>query len=176
MVSKHFKEIPGFPSYFINKRGQVWSGPKVRVNISGQFIKPYLVNNYLMVNLYKNKKLFHKYIHRLLLEVYVGLCPEGMECRHLDGNRQDNRLDNLCWGTRSENVMDTIQHGRNNTLYKKGIKHPNSILTEQDVRMIVYMYRTGEFTQQEIGGIYDTARSNVSAILNKRNWKHIWRK
>lgn len=52
-----------------------------------------------------------KYVHRLVLFAFVGPCPEGMECRHLDGNRTNNRLSNLKWGTPEENTQDKIEHG-----------------------------------------------------------------
>lgn len=51
-------------------------------------------------------------VHSLVLEAYVGPCPSGMECRHLDGDQFNNRLDNLCWGTPSDNKRDVVRHGR----------------------------------------------------------------
>jgi len=51
-------------------------------------------------------------VHRLVLEAFVGPCPEGSEARHLNGDPQDNRLVNLRWGTRSENILDQVEHGR----------------------------------------------------------------
>lgn len=48
----------------------------------------------------------------MVLRAFVGEPPAGHECRHLDGDRQNNALDNLAWGTRAENVADTIRHGR----------------------------------------------------------------
>lgn len=50
-------------------------------------------------------------VHRLMLEAFVGPCPPGMECRHLNGVADDNRLENLCWGTHLENEMDRRRHG-----------------------------------------------------------------
>lgn len=52
-------------------------------------------------------------VHRLVLEAFVGSCPEGQESRHLDGDRLNNHLENLAWGTRSENAMDRSRHGTN---------------------------------------------------------------
>jgi hypothetical protein len=46
----------------------------------------------------------HK-VHRLVLEAFVGPCPDGMECLHSpDATRTNNRLDNLRWGTHQDNV------------------------------------------------------------------------
>ena len=46
------------------------------------------------------------YVHRLVLEAFVGPCPEGMECRHLEGDTANNALSNLAWGTPQENAAD----------------------------------------------------------------------
>ena len=89
-----------------------------------------------------------------------------MECRHLNGNRQDNRLVNLCWGTRHENIMDAVKHGT----WKQGTK-----LVERDVRMIIYLYCTKLFRQREIAKFYGVHQTTVHYIVNKRTWKHIWR-
>lgn len=52
-----------------------------------------------------------RYFHRLVLEAFIGPCPEGMECRHLDGDAGNNRLENLAWGTPIENGEDKVRHG-----------------------------------------------------------------
>ncbi len=49
-------------------------------------------------------------VHRLVLLAFVGSCPDGMEARHLDGNTENNRLDNLEWGTPKENHEDRVRH------------------------------------------------------------------
>ena len=51
-------------------------------------------------------------VHRLVLLAFVGPCPEGMEVRHLNGDPTDNRLSNLKYGTRTENIIDVYRQGK----------------------------------------------------------------
>jgi hypothetical protein len=50
-------------------------------------------------------------VHRLVLEAFVGPCPEGMVGCHNDGDPLNNRLDNLRWDTPSNNERDKWVHG-----------------------------------------------------------------
>ena len=52
-----------------------------------------------------------QYIHRLVCWLWNGEPEEGQEVRHLDGNKMNNHRTNLAWGTRSENIKDTREHG-----------------------------------------------------------------
>ena len=49
--------------------------------------------------------------HRLVMFAFVGPCPPGQEVRHLDGDKLNPSLDNLVYGTRSENMRDMVRHG-----------------------------------------------------------------
>ena len=49
--------------------------------------------------------------HRLVLEAFVGPCPEGMEACHWDDNPANNLLSNLRWDTRSNNHYDRVRNG-----------------------------------------------------------------
>ena len=55
-------------------------------------------------------------VHRLVLESFIGPCPEGMEGCHNDGDSSNNRLSNLRWDTSSANKQDMIRHGTNHRL------------------------------------------------------------
>lgn len=57
-------------------------------------------------------------IHRLVLEAFVGVCPEGMECCHFDDDPSNNRLGNLRWATRNENMLDRSRNGIDNNATK----------------------------------------------------------
>jgi hypothetical protein len=54
----------------------------------------------------------HFYIHRLVLEAFIGPCPEGMEACHFpDKDSGNNRLSNLRWDTHQRNMSDREKHG-----------------------------------------------------------------
>jgi len=168
------KQIPNFIGYKITKDGRIWSKPKLRCRV-GKWLKPDIADSeHCRVTLYKNGRVYRKLVHRLVLETYIGKCPIGYECRHLDGNPKNNRLKNLCWGTRSENSKDAIKHGTHPGLKTKGESHSHAKLTEQNVRMIIYLSRIDLFTQREIADIYDISEACVSNIVHKKAWKHIW--
>lgn len=62
-------------------------------------------------------------VHRLVLEAFVGPCPDGMEGCHNNGKAYDNRLENLRWDTRSSNNLDKNIHGTNYQVNKTHCKH-----------------------------------------------------
>ena len=52
-------------------------------------------------------------VHQLVLEAFIGSRPEGFEVLHLNHDPADNRLVNLKYGTRSENLkMDYVAGAR----------------------------------------------------------------
>lgn len=94
--------------YWVSDEGQVWSRP--RRGTSGGLLTPYWDSEgYLRVSLYTGERRIGK-VHRLMLEAFVGP-DDGRQCRHLDGDRANNRLENLVWGTPSENMKDRVRHG-----------------------------------------------------------------
>ena len=165
------KTIPEFENYAVTKDGQVWSKRKyiwLKPSNNGQ--------GYLQVILCKRGKMFSRKVHTLVLISYVSLRPGGMECRHLNGNKRNNNLYNLCWGTRSDNQKDSVKHGTHRHGNPCGEQQGRAKLIESDVRMIIYMYRTGEFTQQEIANTYKISQVQITNIINRKRWKHIWEK
>jgi hypothetical protein len=87
-----------YGSYQVSNHGNV-KGQK------GQLMKPSTNNGYKQVVIHDNgkKKMF---VHRMVLLVFVGECPEGMECDHIDRNKENNHIDNLKWVTKYENMMN----------------------------------------------------------------------
>lgn len=162
------KQIPNFPGYYATEDGRIWSSK------TDKWLKPFLTNQYFRIGLYKNGSKRKHFVHRLVLETFTGKCPNSMETCHNNGIKTDNRIENLRWDTRKNNQRDRIKHGTN--VYPEGENNVHSKLTEQDVRMIIYMYRTKEFTQTEIAELYNINRANVSLIINRKRWKYIWRK
>jgi hypothetical protein len=123
---------------------------------------------YLQVALRKNKKSHYRKVHRLVLESFCGFRPPGMECRHLDGNRLNNRIGNLQWGTKAENDGDREKHGR----LPKGESHKRSKLTTADVREIIAKRKSG-MKLVAIAAKYSVNHRQVSHICTGKSWKHI---
>lgn len=102
-------DIPGWPGYQVSDTGDVRRILQVRSS------KPKVLSQagrrYATVALSRDGDVRRLSVHRLVLEAFVGPCPAGHECRHLNGNRRDNRLANLAWGTQEENQADRVQHG-----------------------------------------------------------------
>ena len=126
MITDH----PFFIDYSVTTDGKVWSKYRVklridgsRLPIKGRWLKPAMhKSGHLHVVLRQDGQSYTKKIHHLVLETFIGLRPEGLECRHLNGNPADNRLENLQWGTSHENHQDSIEHGT----VPKGEKHHNT--------------------------------------------------
>jgi hypothetical protein len=51
------------------------------------------------------------YVHRLVLDAFVGPKPEGMVSCHANGDHLDNRIENLRYDTYSANIYDAVRHG-----------------------------------------------------------------
>lgn len=107
-----------------------------------------------------------RYVHRLVLEAFVGPA-KGMECRHLNGNPADNRLVNLTWGTRLENMADRTRLGEHNA--PRGTRNPRAVLSEDLVRSIRSAHRSGR-KQQEIADEFNIGQSHVWMVINRKLW------
>lgn len=109
-----YATISRFFGYRFGANGSVWS----RRGRDGKLTKAWRrlatspkKNGYRIVSLPiegVGKRTFN--VHRLILEAFVGPCPEGMEACHNDGDRGNNRLNNLRWDTRSANMADRFRH------------------------------------------------------------------
>ena len=114
-----WRDVPGYEGYYqVSNNGNVRSVDRKIINslghelsLKGKLLKPKKDRGYFRVelNAYGRPKLFS--IHRLVLLAFVGEIPSGMQCRHLDGNAENNSLSNLAYGTVSENQLDRVRHG-----------------------------------------------------------------
>ena len=59
-----------------------------------------------------------RYVHQLVMEAFVGPRPEGMEVCHWNDDGLDNRLENLRYGTATDNRIDRIRNGRDHKVNK----------------------------------------------------------
>lgn len=114
-----YKDIPGYPGYQACSDGSIWSFKLKGGNdrASGQrspMPKRMTIHRdragYCHVNLTHNGRNVVCSVHRLVLEAFIGPCPEGMEaCHYPDHDKTNNRPENLRWATRDANMEDNYR-------------------------------------------------------------------
>lgn len=107
------------------------------------------------------------YIHRGVCELFNGPCPDGMECRHLDGNIHNNRASNLCWGTPQENSDDKQRHGT----VAFGEANPNSKLTAVEVAEMRRLREERKTPYYKLAKEFNVSTMTAFRAATGRNWK-----
>lgn len=106
-------------------------------------------------------------VHRLVAKVFIPNPDNKPEINHLDGDRSNNRIDNLEWCTRSENEKHAYKIGLKTMV---GGKNFHAKLTEEQVREI-----RNQSTSSYIGLAvkYGVTPSCISSIMRRKTWKHV---
>lgn len=180
-MNEKITPIAGFPGYWIDSEGNVYSGMEQRSpggfgkgfktvihNHPIRQMKPTITYGREVVGLYREGKMFMRRVHVLVLEAFRKPRSKGMVTRHLDGNPLNNNLDNLKWGTQKENLADRDLHGRT----PRGELHWKSKLTDDIVRDIrsQEFYR-GLFTK--LSKEYRVSIQQISRIWHGEGWEHL---
>lgn len=167
MDIERWRWVPGFRGkYKISSFGRVYSVRRKK------FLKLGFRDNGIMVYrtvcLQKYGRRWDYLVHRLVLLTFVGPCPLGMECRHLDGDSLNNHLDNVVWGTKKENGLDKRKHGRS-----KGENNHRAKFTNEEVLEIRRLHDNRVMTDAEISRRFKTTPHRVWTIVHRKSWTHI---
>jgi hypothetical protein len=168
-----WRDIEGWSYHQVSDHGRVrvFPGAKIKNRIVREieFKKPTLdCYGYLkLVQGGVGRGRVHKVhkIHSLVLTTFIGPPSPGQVCRHLNGVSIDNRLENLVWGTPTENQRDRMEHGTDT----RGEDHALAKLTESDVIEI----RRSNAMQKELAKKYGVTRKTISLVRSRRTWNHV---
>src|SRR5690348_13366812 len=98
-----------FPDYKVSDSGIVASLKKHTLRP----LKPEVGKfGHQRVCLCKDGKVYKRLVHHIVLEAFVGPCPEGLEACHFpDRNPANNHVTNLRWDSHANNGKDMVKHG-----------------------------------------------------------------
>lgn len=160
-----FRSVEGFPKYVVGSDGNVWSRHYGRWNL----LKGCSSGEYRDITLCDGGRQIRKKIHHIVLEAFVGPCPPGLECRHKDGNRNNNSTGNIEWATHVENCADRVLHGTSPRCEKGG----SSKLKIADVREILRLRDEGKQLKDIAAQFPQVTKGNVWAVMRGKSWKYL---
>ena len=176
-MTEEWRPVPGFEGrYEVSSEGGVrslgwmtnhrWGG---RVMRKGRRLKPMLgERGYWTVCLRSETSVKRVFVHRLVAAAFI---PEraGGEVNHKDFNPQNNRVGNLEWASRQENIRHSVAHGRFSGFHsvRRRIK-----LTPESVVAIRDMARQG-LGLGAINSKFGISKSMASLVARGLAWREV---
>jgi hypothetical protein len=146
--------VPGFEDHYqVSDFGRVRSF-KAKAS---RLLKPGISSNgYPLVVLCGHGKPASKRVHALVMLAFCGRTPEGKEICHNDGDKTNNMLTNLRFGTRSENLLDSYKHG----------SHPTQLCW-----LDVWLIRNCEVRNIRLAEFFGVSPSTITSVRNRNTWQ-----
>jgi hypothetical protein len=114
---------------------------------------------------YGGKKI--KGMHRIVATVFIPNPNNLPEVNHIDGNKENNKVDNLEWCTHDYNM----KHQSEVLQRTNGDKHYHNVVTEEQAIEIYNLCKEGDLLYKEIAEMYGVFPQEVSRIATMRKWK-----
>lgn len=117
---------------------------------------------YKQVGLWKDGKVKHKLLHRLVAETYIPNLKKLPLINHIDFDKSNNCVSNLEWCNQKANVMHSVTNN----------KHGATKLTGKNIVLIWKMLSVG-IPERIIADFFKTTQPNIHAIKVGKTWGHI---
>lgn len=164
------KQIPFAKDYYLDEDGNIYSckrgwnkkklSPSIDYRAGGYYRLKIIMDSGDKVSMF---------IHRLVALTYLPNPENKEEVNHIDGDKLNNKLSNLEWVTKKENMLHAHKLKlRDNT----GEGNPRKILSEEEVLEIYNKCYEGARVC-DLAEEYAVSRPTISDIKAKRNWQHI---
>lgn len=108
-------------------------------------------------------------IHRLVAEAFVLGWFDGAQVNHKDGNKDNNRAENLEWVSLADNNRHAVRTGLNP---KTGVCHHGAVLNDAKVRVIRRLIGHG-WSNTQVADVFGVARQTVNSVRRGRTWSHV---
>lgn len=178
MENEIWKTIEGYEGiYEVSSIGRI--GSLARIDASGHNrkskIRKTTISNcgYHLVLLSNGENRKNCAVHRIVANAFIPIDDNKLlDVNHIDGNKLNNRVENLEWLTRGENIRHAYELGLSKFVYAKGEKNHKAKLSDSQVREIKLLILAGE-SNQEIAKKYNVKHYNISTIRTGKRWKHV---
>lgn len=131
-------------------------------------------SNYLCVNLFKNSKGKNKLVHRLVAECFLNNIYNYPVVNHINGNKEDNRLQNLEWCTQKYNMQQAQKNGLlnpgNNLPPKRKVKQFD--LNNNFIKEWESMIEIERKLNYKVAGICQCCKGKIKTAYNYI-WKYV---
>ncbi len=107
--------------------------------------------------------------HRIAYELFHGKIPKNMHVLHSCDNPSCVSPHHLRVGDPQENARDRVEHGRQ----RRGSTHPDSVLTEDQVKEILYAFHTKNVRQHVLAAQYKVSPVTLHDIVHRKTWMHV---
>ena len=153
-----FKPIPNYPGYEISEAGTVRS---LKYH-EPRLLKPQSLNRgYQIVSLHVHGIPKQLTVHSLVLLTFVGPRPEGQCIRHLDNDPANNNLDNLVYGSLTDNQQDRLTHGTY-----------GMTLNARKVKVIRGLRHVG-WEIKRIASLFGVSKTCIYRVTRRLTWSNI---
>lgn len=165
MKNEIWKPIKGFEGkYLVSDLGRIKSLPN-RTRKTELILKPQN-QTYSFIDLCKDGKVKKMTIHRIVAMNFLDNPEDKPQVNHINGDKLDNRVVNLEWSTRSENVKHSYTTGLNSSV---GSKNSQCKLTEKEA---IEIYNSKARTK-DLSIQYNITQSTICDIRKGRSWTHV---
>lgn len=113
-------------------------------------------SGYVYVNISKENKKHNLRVHKLVAEAFIDNPNNLPQINHIDGNKRNNRADNLEWCDSSYNIKD---------MYKRNGKYDKD-------NEIIKKYKELK-SCNKVARLFDTTGENIRQILIRNNIERI---
>lgn len=163
---ENWKQIKNYEGrYMISDLGNVMSSSKPH-RATAKTLSPVNQSGYCAVDLGNGRTIKRHLVHRLVASAFIENPENKPQVNHINGKKNDNRLENLEWCTRSENQLHSIRIGLRTT---KGVKNSQCKITQENVMSIFADQRK----YKEICVDYGVSIPTISDIKRGYSWSHI---
>ena len=156
-IKEQWKQIDDFEYYYVSNLGNVkstrrWSGTKF-------YEREHLIrlcankkNGYVYASVCKDNKSYNLRVHKLVAQAFIPNPNNFNQINHIDGNKQNNCVDNLEWCNNSYNIRD---------MYKRAGKYDKD-------NYIIKKYMEIK-SCNKVAKIFNTTGENIRQILIRNN-------